>query len=278
MTWNEFYKHENFQLIAASAIVFFLFYFIKHVLEYKVKKRIGYSNLDQLKLKRDINTYWKILFIFALSIIWFSHLQNFVVSMLAFVAAIVLATKELIMSFTGGFLIRLNNHFKLGDRIEVDGIRGFVIEKNFSTTKILEIGPEKHSQQTTGDMITIPNSTMLTKSVKNESYFRDYTMKSFTFKAPANYSITVFEKQLNSWADEICKGYIDEAKELIETFCRKESLLIPAVHPRTKIMLNDKGEISLLLKMPVKNMLVGDIEQALFRKYVSFFEAECSPK
>ena len=49
-------------------------------------------------------------------------LQTIFISMLAIAAAIVLALKELIMNVTGGFPIKINKHFKLSDRIEVDGI------------------------------------------------------------------------------------------------------------------------------------------------------------
>lgn len=87
------------------------------------------------------------------------------------------------MCVTGGILISISDHFKRGDRIEVDGLRGFVIQKNLTTTKLLEIGPEINSQQTTGKIITIPNSLMLNKAVKNESFFSGYSINLFSFSS-----------------------------------------------------------------------------------------------
>ena len=201
-------------------------------------------------------------------LIWVSQLQVFFVSLLAVAAAIVIALKELIMCVTGGTLIKIGNIFKTGDRIEIYGTRGFVIEKNLLTTKILEIGPEKNSQQTTGDIITIPNSLMLAKTLKNESYFKGYSIKSFLFKVPEISSFNLYEKGLLLEAENIAKNYEEEAKIEISRFCAREGILIPSVNPRTKIILDDKGEVSLLVKLPVKNSQVGEIEQELNRCYL----------
>ena len=120
---------------------------------------------------RKIRDYGRILLIMFIFFLWFAKLQTVFISLLAVAAAIVIAFKEIIMCLTGGLLIRINNYFKLGDRIEVDGVRGFVIDKSLTATKILEIGPEKNSQQTTGNIISIPNSIVLNKSLTNSLFY-----------------------------------------------------------------------------------------------------------
>jgi small-conductance mechanosensitive channel len=201
---------------------------------------------------------------------WAETLRPFLFSLVALAAAIVLALKELIMCFTGGMLIRVSKTFKEGQRIEVDGIRGFVIERGLLATKILEIGPEKNSQQTTGDFVTIPNSLMLSKSLKNESYFKGFSIKSFVFEIDYLEGVENLEQSLLAKAKEITESYLSEAKESISRFCEKEGIGIPSIEPRTKVLVGECSRVSLLLKIPVQNGRIADIEQDINRFYLDW--------
>lgn len=88
---------------------------------------------------QKISQYTNYLFLIFLFILWFSQLQVVFVSFVAVAAAVVVATKEIIMCAMGGIYLRQNNLFKEGHRIEIDNIRGFVVERLFLTTKVLEI-------------------------------------------------------------------------------------------------------------------------------------------
>ena len=193
--------------------------------------------------------------------------------MFAVAAAIVLATKELIMCFMGGVLIRLNNSFKVGDRIEVDGSRGFVIQKNLTATKIIEIGPEKNSQQTTAGIIIIPNSIVLSKTIKNESYFNGYSIQSFGLYLPKGVSLEAFEALVIQWGQEVCGSYLKDAEKAIGNFCKKEGLKIPTLEPKTKVYIRDQSKIEVILKIPAQNQFLGDVEQGINRKFISFVES-----
>lgn len=174
------------------------------------------------------------------------------------------------MCLTGGVLTNVSNYFKLGQRIEIDGVRGFVIEKKMLSTKVLEIGPEKNSQQTTGDVIAIPNSLMLSKSLKNESYFKGYSIKSFLFKISNEDLVYDFEKRVLSLGEKITSSYIVDAKKNISDFCKKEGIIVPAIDPRTKILVDDGKDFSVLIKLPIRNDDIATIEQEFNRFYLNW--------
>ena len=79
--------------------------------------------------------------------IWLSEIQNVLFSLTAVLVALVVATKELILCVSGSVL-RFGGHlFKVGDRIELYGIRGegksathraaaYMEQKRFEATKI----------------------------------------------------------------------------------------------------------------------------------------------
>lgn len=268
-----FFTHsESVKSIILSILLIILFQIVRVIFSEMVEKNKNLKSLEKINYKRKIKNYLNILTIILFIILWFSQIQAVFVSLFAVAAAIVLATKELIMSFMGGVLIKMNNYFRLGDRIEIDGVRGFVVEKSLTVTKILEIGPEKSSQQTTGDVIVIPNSVMLSKSVKNESYFKDYSIKSFVFSLPEGDTLKNFESHLIKWGQRVCHEYLEDAQKVIGSFCKKEGLIIPKVEPRSKISINEQKKIEVILKIPVKNQSIGDAEQEIFRMYINYIE------
>ncbi len=262
-------KHQWSKTVLLSLGLFSIFLLTKRIILKNIDKKEG-KKQEKFLLRKKTSQYMNYFFALSILFLWFSQLQVFFVSLFAVAAAIVIALKELIMCVTGGMLIKMSHVFKIGDRIEIDGSRGFVIEKNLLTTKVLEIGPEKNSQQTTGDIITIPNSAMLTKSLKNESYFKGYSIKSLVFKIEDTSAIYEFEKDIANLAFDYTSKYIQEAKKSISSFCEKEGLIVPAVEPKTKIIVENGKEFSVMVKLPVINSQVGDIEQIFNRFYLDW--------
>lgn len=270
---NELLSLINDQSILKSLIFsvgLFVLFSIVRVLIFRSINRSQANVQEKAQSKRRVSQTLLLLFLLSILILWFAKIQGVLVSIFAVAAAIVLAFKEMIMCFTGGLLINISSIFKVGQRIEVDSIRGFVIEKGMLSTKILEIGPEKHSQQTTGDVISIPNSLMLSKTLKNESYFRGYSIKSFIFKVTDETRVEEFEQALGEVATQICESYLDQATKSIYSFCEKEGLNVPNISPRTKVLIEDSKDFSVLIKLPVKNDQIADVEQELNRFYLQW--------
>ena len=264
-------KYTFIKTFLLSIVLAIVFYILKLGAYSSINKR-KIDTTEKIFLKKKIHQYLIYALLFFLFLVWFSHLQVFFVSLLAFTAAIVLAFKEVIMCFTGGILARSSNVFKEGHRIEIDGVRGFVIERTLLTTKILEIGPEQNSQQTTGDIIIIPNSMMLNHTIKNESYFKGYSIKSFVFSIKNLSELDKIEEALIGKGIALCENYLSKAKDEISYFCKKEGIVIPSVEPRTKILL-EEDKVSILLKIPVENSRIAEIEQELNRFYLTFLKS-----
>ena len=268
-----FIKKDEFILnIIISLIWLVVIFLIKWSIYGRITQSHSLSKIEKVNIKKNINSYLLVALFFILIFIWFTQLQSLLVSFVAVAAALVLATKDIIMCVTGGILISISDHFKRGDRIEVDGLRGFVIQKNLTTTKLLEIGPEINSQQTTGKIITIPNSLMLNKAVKNESFFSGYSINLFSFPVNDFSQIAKIEEDLIKWAEEICQSYLEVAKTALHKFSLKEVVNIPSLAPRTKLILVEHEKIDVLLKMVVKNSEIADVEQTLLRKYLEKYK------
>ncbi len=112
-----------------------------------------------------------------LVLIWAPQLRTFALSLTAVAVAIVVATKELILCFSGAFMRASSRAFTVGDWIEVAGVRGEVADHNIFVTTVHEFAPG--SFNFTGRTAIIPNSMFLGQSMRNDSLQRAYVYHSF---------------------------------------------------------------------------------------------------
>lgn len=68
--------------------------------------------------------------------LWSGEIKTFFISATAIFAAFMVSFKDLIMSFVGSLFITSNKLFSLGDRIQINDVKGKVIDKNLFFTKL----------------------------------------------------------------------------------------------------------------------------------------------
>ena len=73
-------------------------------------------------------------------------------------AGLMVALKDFIVSFMGWFVLMGRNGIRVGDRVEIKGVRGEVIEIGLLRTVLLESGNWTESGQPTGRQVAFPNS------------------------------------------------------------------------------------------------------------------------
>jgi hypothetical protein len=134
----------------------------------KVRQSEGLTNELRRRSIIQIRRASWFLLLFGSLFIWGPKFQGLAVSLLAFAVAIVLAFKELILCVLGAMLKTSARSFTIGDRIEINDLRGDVFDHTLLTTTLLEVGPGKATHQHTGRKIVIPNSLFLNTPVMND--------------------------------------------------------------------------------------------------------------
>lgn len=207
--------------------------------------------------------------VFLLIVVWADQLRTLALSVVAFAAAIILSTKELLMCFTGGMLRSSAGIFHLGDRIEVKKLRGDVIDLTMLTTTILEIGPEQLSHQHTGRAIVLPNSIFLSEAVINESFTEDFVLHTSVVPLSRKDDWARAERHLLQAANEVCGEFIEAARKHLSRLGRQQGIDVPSVEPRVTLLFPKPEEINLLVRFPVPARKKGRSEQAMLRRYLS---------
>lgn len=81
-------------------------------------------------------------------------------------AAITIALADVVRSLAGWIYVNSRSGIEIGSRVEVEDVKGDVIDIGLLKTTLLEVGePLVHGLQSTGRIVTVPNSVFLNRSV-----------------------------------------------------------------------------------------------------------------
>ena len=260
--------HEWAQNVIASGVLIVLLVLLRWVLVRWIRRGAVKSGELHRRSIVQIRNVCFTLAVFGLLLIWGRQLQTVAISLVAFTVAMVLATKELILCITGGLLRTTSGAFTIGDRIEVNKIRGDVIDITLLVTKIMEIGPGELTHQYTGRAIAIPNSIFLASPVTNESFTHDYVLHVFQVPMKADDDWQTAERDLLDAANEVCSPFLDEAKRHLELNAERKGLDVPDIDPRVTLELNDPSRVDLVVRMPAPARRKGRAEQQVIRQYL----------
>ncbi|GJL67958.1 MAG: hypothetical protein NPIRA06_05930 [Nitrospirales bacterium] len=244
-----------------------------------VRMGIHHSLFQTTELSVETQRRWAVnlrngllfLFILGMIFIWAPQLQTFAVSVFAVAVAFVLATKEIIDCLSGSALRVLTKTYSLGDRIEIGGIRGNVVDHNALTTTVLEIGPGQTSHQYTGRAMVIPNSFIFDHPLTNETYSKKYRLHIVTVPLSTDDDWKTAERLLLQAGEEEAAPFINEARTYLKKLEGKLWLDAPSVEPRVTIQLPEPGRINLLLRVPCPTQYPSRLEQAILRKFLAEF-------
>ncbi len=139
-----------------------------------VRKDAEVLDKDQRRWTIRIKNSSVIILIIGLILIWAPQLHTFALSIAAFAAAVVIATKEMILCLTGAIMRATSQPFKVGEWITVDGVTGEVIDLNAFSFSLQEVDMEGKTYQFTGRTITIPNGKLFTVNIENANFFKAY--------------------------------------------------------------------------------------------------------
>jgi small-conductance mechanosensitive channel len=100
-------------------------------------------------------------------------------------AAFTISIQDVAKNLMGGLVIMFNSIYKVGDRIEIAGKKGDVIDINLLHTTIMEMSEWVSSDQHTGRLSSLPNFLVLSNAVNN--YTKDFSFVWDEITLPISY-------------------------------------------------------------------------------------------
>lgn len=273
MNWNEIFTNAYMTKMLSTVILILIAVVARSLI---VRNILNKRDVDATTRRQWIvstrNTTFLIIFAIV-TVIWLEQLRNIAAAIVVIAAAIVVATKEFILNILGFVYQGRAKFISIGDRIEIEGIRGDVIDQSLLGTTLLEIGSGEKSNQYTGLTIHVPNAKYLSATIKNETHlWGDYVFHLITIPIEKEQQWEVAEQSLLKAAEKICAPYLDEAKKSMNSLARRHSLDNPTVEPRINLQVIGPEKINLILRVPVPTKRRGRIEQEIIRLYLQILK------
>jgi small-conductance mechanosensitive channel len=233
--------------------------------------RNSWTSEQRLRWLSYTRTIFVVIGIFGIIYIWAEQVHNLALSIFAIALAVVMATKEIFLCFNGSLIRLRSNAFTIGDRIEVNGVRGDVIDINILSTTLMEVGPKASSHQQTSRSITIPNSMFLVYPIINESCRENFIAHNVSIPLDVRDDWKNAERILLNVATDECAPYLDEARQEIREMEHKHGIHLPTLEPHVWITLPHRKEILLNLRLVAPAYLKGTIEQSIIKRFMKEF-------
>ncbi len=216
----------DYKLLTSVLVVVLLHVFKRLVLKVirKQSSKKGDDRRNQINILEQLGNAFIII---ALMMIWSSEIQTLAISIAAFMVAIVLATREFIQCFMGFIYYLGARPFRVGDWIQMNNIVGEVVEMDWAKTALLEVDPDTFNY--TGKHVYVPNSQLVTQTVRNLNFLRRYKLHSFEIVNEPTVNPYRILPAFSARAQAHCEYFRDVAeryKGLIERHLEQEFIQI----------------------------------------------------
>lgn len=199
------------------------------------------------------------------ALIWAPALRTFALSLTAFIVALIIATKELILCISGSVLKTASGTMKVGNWIEVNGLRGEVVDQTLMSTTLQELGKEGAAYEFTGRTVVIPNSIFLNVPVTNEQFFKRYIFHTFHLVVDPLTDIVPVESKMLEVLKAEMTDQIDVARRYNAKIEKKAGINILDPEPRSRVSTMNDGKVKLSVTAFLPTHQATEIEQKALR-------------
>lgn len=259
-------SHIHLSNLITSIVIVAVFLLIQRITLNYVNGRDWDNETLHLKIHTHIRNFFLILIILILIVIWIPEIQAFAFSIAAIAVALAISLKELITLFTGGIIRASTDLLTVGDRIQINDIRGDVIRVGFLTTTLSEVGK---SGQRTGRLTHIPNSYFFTYHVTHEIIVGKYTFHLINIPVPASEYSDNLRQQLLDYATELTSIYDGVHPDHFRKFTRKNAMARLETEPKARIQITSHEYVDIIIRIVVPLLEKVEIEQKILKKYMS---------
>jgi small-conductance mechanosensitive channel len=209
--------HPISQRILNTFLVFVIAYLLNFLLIANINRRVTDIRLRHTRRKSAIYIV-NFLSIAVILFIWLQNLSSITLILGFLSAGVALALQEVILSIAAWFLIFTRRPFDIGDRIEINGIKGDIIDIRLFQISMLEIGNWVGDEQSTGRIVNVPNSFVFKYPHHNYSHGFEFIWNE----------IPILVTYESDWK---------KARQIMEAIAQKQTAgLAESVHPKIEAM------------------------------------------
>ncbi len=189
---------------------------------------------------RRVVTFFGYLAIVLLTIGIFSdQLSTITVALGVAGAGIAFALQEVIVSVAGWIALSFGQFYTIGDRVQLGGIKGDVIDIGVLRTTIMEIGEWVKGDQYNGRIVRIANSFVFKEPVYNYSGDFPFVWDEITVPIKYGSDHNLARALIMKAADEVVGDYVKHAQKEWKQMRRKYAVENAMIEPKVFLIAND---------------------------------------
>lgn len=216
------------------AIIWILINLLQKRLFTKIK-----SNDNRYKAKKISSFIGYVLTIIFLTIVFSDKLGGFTVALGVAGAGIAFALQEVIASFAGWLAIMFGGFYNTGDRVQLGGIKGDVMDIGVLRTTIMETGQWVDGDLYNGRIVLIANSYVFKEPVFN--YSGDFPFLWDEIKIPIQYgsNYEIAQEIILNAGNSIAEELTEASKQQWHSLQNKYRLEEAQTEPMVSLVAND---------------------------------------
>lgn len=245
---------------------------------YRVVRKLLYRTI------KDIKTYYRVkktggyvfiaLGFILVGRVWFMGIQSVTTFLGLFSAGVAIAMKDLIMNIAGWAYIIWKGPFNVGDRIEIDGISGDVIDIQLFEFALMETRNWVDADQSTGRIVYIPNSRVFNDALFNYSRGIPYVWEEIPIYVTFESNWKKAKAILLEIAKQHGESISEEAEASIKEASRKFMIFNAKLDPTVYTSIHNKNGITLTIRYLCAYRNRRDSSQRVYEKILDRFLVE----
>jgi small-conductance mechanosensitive channel len=188
-------------------------------------------------------------------------------------AGLAIALQDPIVSLVGWFLIIGKAGITVGDRVEINNVKGDVIDVGLLRTTVLEIGNWIGSEQATGRVVFFPNSFIFKNHFFNYSTGNPFIWDEIHIKVTYESDWKRAQEIIETVAQPVCKEFVEKAKASQAEVSRRFQINLGTLTPFVYVSLAETG-IDLVLRYLTEIRRRRSSRDQICREVLRAFEDE----
>ena len=224
-------------------------------------------------LRKTFTYVYSALLIYAISSVWLNGIQSIGTFLGLTSAGLAIALHDTIANLAGFIFIETRKPFRVGDRVEINGHQGDVIDIRLFQFSIVEVGNWVDADQSTGRIIHVPNNMVLKHPTANSHVGFEYIWNEvpilITFESDWKKAKQIMIDILQEKTESLSQG----AQNQIRRAARKYLIVAGKLTPTVYTSVKDSG-IMLTMRYLVNPRMRRGTEQKIWEEILDAFEKE----
>lgn len=231
------------------------------------------TNTDtRYRFRKLVNFAGTIAAIILISIVFNDKLGNLTVAFGVAGAGIAFALQEVIASIAGWVAVSFGNFYSVGDRVQLGGIVGDVIDIGVLRTTIMETGQWVKADLYNGRIVRVANSFVFKEPVFNYSGDFPFLWDEITIPVKYGSDYKRARKILEQISSDVMGGQVPLAQQTWQKMVNKYRIEDARIEPMVTLAANDNW-IEFTIRYVTSYKLRRSTKDSLFSRILEEFDA-----